>query len=107
MAEERLYGAAAVAAGRGTNYSLTGEKVIETWYQPVKDAAGKAQWVLDTVEQRIKEVNFPGVVCHQAEVSAGGFMAEKRDFLVVSHNALRDYRMYIGARDIGTHLETC
>ena len=47
---------------------------------------------------------MPGVIAQQQAVSSGMF-GTKRDFLVVAHTNLRDYKMYIGARDYGIHLD--
>jgi hypothetical protein len=34
-----------------------------------------------------------------------GFFGKKRNYLMVSNQALKDYRMYVGARDYGKHLD--
>jgi hypothetical protein len=56
------------------------------------------------MELSVKDANMPGVTTSQEEVSSGLFGA-KRKFLVVNHRNLRDYHMYIGARDFGTNLD--
>src|SRR6266705_4231765 len=84
--------------------ALKNESVTSSWNSLVIQGAGKDKWVMDTVEQMIKEAHMPGVTTGQQEVSSGLFGA-KRKFLVVNHTSLRDYRMYIGARDFGTNLD--
>ena len=84
--------------------ALKNEAVLEQWGELISQGAGKGKWILDTVESMIDEANMPGVVTKQQAVSSGMFSA-KRDFLVVAHTNLRDYRMYIGARDYGVHLD--
>ena len=60
--------------------------------------------LLDTTENFIKEAKMPGVNQHQEEVSSGLF-GSKRNCVIVTQANLRDYRMYIYARDFGTHLD--
>ena len=103
MAEERLYGAAAVA-GRGRRDRLGHETVMKQRSYIVEEAAGRAQWVFETVSQIIKDAQMPDVWCELSEVSTGMF-GEKRDFLVVGHTKLRDYKMFVGARSYGIHLD--
>jgi len=84
--------------------TLKHEAVIERWNSIVAQGAGKDKWVMDTVEHLIKDANMPGVSVSQQPVSSGLFGA-KRNFLVVNQSNLRDYHMYIGARDFGAHLD--
>jgi len=74
--------------------TLKHEAVVERFNTMVLNGAGKDKWVMDTVGQMIKESNMPGVFANQQQVSSGLFGA-KRPFLVVNHNNLRDYHMYI------------
>jgi hypothetical protein len=103
VAEERLYGAAAVAA-RGRRDRLGHETVMKQRSYIVEEAAGRARWVFETVGQIIKDAQMPDVWCELSEVSTGMF-GEKRDFLVVGHTKLRDYKMFVGARSYGIHLD--
>jgi hypothetical protein len=84
--------------------ALKHEAVTNSYNTLVIQGAGKGKWVLDTVERMIKEANMPGVIAQQRDVSSGIF-GTKRNFLVVGHNNLRDYHLYIGARDFGTNLD--
>ena len=34
-----------------------------------------------------------------------GFFGKRRDYLMVTHEGLKDYRMYVGAREYGKHLD--
>jgi hypothetical protein len=106
MAEEqrKLYGAAAVAAGAGRRISISNEKVAHKWNYIVENGAGHVHDVLGKIRELIQESNMPGVTCEQVEVSSGMF-GEKRQFLIVTHNSLRDYRMFINIRDFGAHLD--
>src|SRR5688572_12191904 len=84
--------------------TLRREKVVETWFGLVMGAAGKGEWVMDKTEQAIKEFAAPGVECQRELVSTGAF-SEKREFLMVVHKKLREYAMFIGARDFGRDLD--
>lgn len=84
--------------------ALKHESVTSSWNALVINGAGKDKWVMDTVEGMIKDAHMPNVTTGQMDISSGLFGA-KRKFLVVNHNNLRDYRLYIGARDFGTNLD--
>jgi hypothetical protein len=104
MAEQqKLYGAAAVAA-RGRTDRLGHETVMSSKSYIVEGGAGRAQWVLEAVMQIIKDSQLPDVYCEMSEVSTGMF-GERRTFLVVGHSKLRDYKMFVGARGYGIHLD--
>jgi hypothetical protein len=105
--EKKVYGAAAVMAQSKTRtgtYSLSKEKIAEKWNYIVEGGAGRGMWVLDTAKEFIHQANVPGVYLEDAVVSMGMFR-EKRPFVVVGLNALRDYRLFISARDYGINLE--
>jgi hypothetical protein len=80
------------------------ESVIRQWGQLVRDGGGKAHWVLNETERLIKEVAAPNIEQRRETVSSGVF-SEKRDFLLVTHKSLREYAMFISARDFGRDLE--
>jgi hypothetical protein len=84
--------------------TLKSEMVVQSWSALVDGGAGKDQWVLDQTERRIKEASPPPVSSRREAVSSGLF-GEKRNFLIVTHKALREYEMFIGARDFGQHLD--
>ena len=84
--------------------ALKHESVTSSWNTLVINGAGKDKWVMDTIEKMIKDAHMPGVTTGQEDVSSGLFGA-RRKFLVVNHQNLRDYRMYIGARDFGSNLD--
>jgi hypothetical protein len=84
--------------------ALKRESVTSSWNALVINGAGKDKRVMDTIEQMIKDANMPGVTRVQEEVGSGLFGA-KRKFLVVNHRNLRDYKLYIAARDFGSNLD--
>jgi hypothetical protein len=84
--------------------TLSREKVIDQWSALVERGAGKDQWVIDKTESAIKEFAAPGVSCRREVVSSGMF-GEKREFLIVTHQKLKEYAMFISARDFGRDLD--
>ena len=83
---------------------LDNERVIESYNYLVQQGAGREQWVLSETEKLIIDSHMPGVKTEQKDVSQG-FLAEKRKFLVVTHAKYKEYRMFIGARSFGEHLD--
>jgi hypothetical protein len=83
--------------------TLRREKVVDQWFALVEGGAGKDRAVLDKTEQAIKEFAAPGVLW-QREIVSTGMLGEKREFLMVVHEKLREYAMFIGARDFGRDL---
>ena len=86
-------------------YVLSRDIVIQQWGYVIEQGAGNDKMVMDSVKQMIEDANLPGVTCRQTDVSTGGIFGRKRAFLLTTLNTLKDYRMFIGARDVGAHLE--
>ena len=84
--------------------ALRHEAVVEKWNRVIINGAGRGNWVIEQIDIKLNEAKMPGVFAQEREVSSGLF-GEKRPFLVLGHNAFRDYHMYIGARDFGAHLD--
>jgi hypothetical protein len=84
--------------------TISREKVLDSWFALVKDAAGKDQWVMETTQQAIEKAAPNDVGCRIEEVNSG-FFSQRRNFLIVTHNRLREYAMFIGARDFGRDLD--
>jgi hypothetical protein len=66
--------------------------------------AGKDTWILDTTQKFILEAKIPDAACYQKYVQTS-FMSPQRNCLIVSHIMHQDYKMYIFARNFGTHLD--
>jgi hypothetical protein len=84
--------------------ALKNESVVDKWSTLVLNGAGKSAWVIAQIESKIAEAKLPGVRATEREVRAGVF-GERRNFLLVAHNGLPDFFLYIGARDFGIHLD--
>jgi hypothetical protein len=85
-------------------YTMGKEKIVDSWTALIENAAGRDQWVLDTIEQTIKDSNMQDILCYQAEVKSG-FFRDPRNFLLVGHTSHQDYHLFICARDVGIHLD--
>src|SRR5262249_16622408 len=80
------------------------DSVAQSFNTLVLNGAGHDKWFMDTVEEMIRQAQMPSVSTGQMEISSGAF-GEKRKMLCVNHARLRDYRLYICARDFGTNLD--
>jgi hypothetical protein len=89
--------------------SLKDESVIDQWSTIVDSAAGHGTEVLDDIKRRLEASEIPGECTWELEeVQSGGFLTRtKREFLVVRLKEFKDYRIYVAARDYGTHLDVC
>ena len=83
--------------------TLKKQSVIDQWGTVVEHAAGREKWVLDTTENLIQEAKIPGLVVRQDQVTMGMF-GTKRNFVAIGFQSLKEYNMFIGARDFGMHL---
>lgn len=89
--------------------ALDSESVIDQWSTIVDGAAGNATEVLDEIRQRLEAAEIPGECTWEVEeVKSGGFLTRtRREFLVVRLKEFKDYRIYVAARDYGSHLDVC
>jgi hypothetical protein len=70
----------------------------------VEKGAGRSKDVMQTTERLIIEANMPGVKTRMDTVSTGIF-SQRRNFLIVTNDNHKDYRLFINARDYGTVLD--
>src|SRR5262249_4645826 len=80
------------------------DSVADSWSTIVLNGAGQDKWLMDTVEEMVRNAQMQGVTTGQTEISSGIF-GERRKVLVVNYTRLRDYRLYVYARDFGTNLD--
>jgi hypothetical protein len=88
--------------------SLKDEKLIDSWGVVREGGAGKYEHTLAYVKQRLHSSELPGVEWKNVEVQPGmikGMFGKRRDYLMVTCQGLKDYHMYVGARDYGKHLD--
>jgi hypothetical protein len=83
--------------------TLKAEKVVRQWGTIIERGAGRDKWVFDQTETLIRETCPPAVVLRREPVTTGMF-SEKREFLIVTHSAIREYAMFISAQNFGQDL---
>lgn len=88
--------------------TLKDEKIVDTWTMVIGGGQEKADYIFDTVQKLLEANQAPGVNWELGEVTPSffkGLFGRKRDFLLVTNEAFKEYKMYIGARDYGTNLD--
>lgn len=88
--------------------TLKDEKLLDSWGVVLEGAAGKHDDLLQGILAELKAGELPGVAWGMIEANPGmlkGWFGKKRDFLRITTEGLKDYRMYVGSRDYGRHLD--
>jgi hypothetical protein len=88
--------------------TLKDEKIIDRWSMIVENGQEKSEQIYQDTETYIKESKAPGIRIERAKVRPGwlkGLFGNERNYMMVSNDALSDYRMFIGARDYGDNLD--
>jgi len=88
------------------------ETILERWSVLIKNAHGNGEKIYNRTAEFIQELQAPGINSEMVKLRTdriergGGFFTKfvERDYLMVTHDHLRDFRMYIGARDFGSAL---
>jgi hypothetical protein len=80
------------------------DRVLDSWMTIVENGAGNRDRVYSMTQLKLEEAGLPGVTWKRDDVSSGMFGAS-REFLVVHKRELREYSMFICARDFGQHLD--
>jgi serine kinase of HPr protein (carbohydrate metabolism regulator) len=85
---------------------LTNLKQLDNWSILIEGAQGRANEIFEAVKRDLEESRVPGVNCQMVKVPkrTGFLKAEVEDYLMVTNDYLKDFRMYIGARDYGRDL---
>ena len=104
---------------------IHGEKILDSWSIVIKGAQGKGEELFQRVMKHIEEAKIPIIDFQMVEVEnprpsralrewrvvkelgeeVREFVQRNRDFLLVTNAVLKDYRMYIGARNFGKNLD--
>ncbi|HZS04835.1 MAG TPA: hypothetical protein VFD58_08365 [Blastocatellia bacterium] len=88
--------------------TLKEEKLIDSWGVVIEEGAGRQELLMKNILHYLESSQLPGVQWRQIEAQPGwlkGIFGKRRDFLMVTSEGLKDYRMYVGARDYGRHLD--
>jgi hypothetical protein len=89
--------------------NLKEETILNEWSTVVLQGAGNASAVLNGIQQRLQASQIPGNCTWSIEeCKSGGFLFKtKRELLIVDLEQFKDYHIYVGIRDYGTHLDCC
>jgi hypothetical protein len=88
--------------------TLQDQKIMDQWGVVLEGAAGKDIPLLHMVQDSLQASGLPGVVWEKVDAQPSmlkGWFGNKRAYLMVTNDGLKDYRMYLGARDYGKHLD--
>ena len=88
--------------------TLKDEKILETWGLMLEGGAGHAASLIQSIESLLKYSALPGIEWKTIDAQPGmlkGWFGKRREYLMVTSEALKDYRMYVGAREYGKHLD--
>lgn len=88
--------------------TLNDEKILDQWGVVIESGAGRDTAVLQTIQGWLKASELPGVAWQIVDAQTSmfkGLFGNKRSYLMVTSEAVKDYRMYVGARDYGRHLD--
>ena len=88
--------------------TLNDEKILDQWGVVIECAAGKDDAVLGTITGSLKASDLPGVEWQKVDAQTSmfkGLFGNKRSYLMITSEAVKDYRMYVGARNYGKHLD--
>ena len=84
--------------------SVKADRIIDKWATIVEQAAGKGEYIYTVLDTELTKANIPQVTWSRGDVNMG-MMTRTREFLIVKHAGLREFGIYIFARDVGIHLD--
>jgi hypothetical protein len=88
--------------------TLKDEKIIDRWSMIVENAQGLAEQIYTDTEANVQEMKAPGISFERVQVRPSwlkGLLGNERSYMMVTNDALGDYRMFIGVRDYGDALD--
>ncbi len=86
---------------RREQYRISEDKVADEWTALLEKGADKADAVMEKIARAVRDANISGVSVSKKTVAFG---RDTRPFVVVEHDKLTDYCMYIGALPSGNRL---
>lgn len=88
--------------------TLKDEKIIDRWSMVIENCQGQAEQLYSATEELIEATGAPGVYMERVKVRPSwlkGLFGKERSYMMVANEGLKDYRMFIGARDYGNALD--
>lgn len=92
----------------GDKVTLQDEKIIDRWSILIGNAQGQSEKTYSETENLIRSSKAPGIEIERVRVRPSwlkGLFGVERNYMMVSNEGLKDYRMFIGARDYGNNLD--
>jgi len=88
--------------------TLGEEKILDNWSVLIENAHGRSKKIFDLTKESMKKERLPDVEVEEVKVKSRprGLLGKvfERDYLMVTNKGLKDFKMYIGARDFGNNL---
>src|SRR5687768_14745624 len=80
------------------------DRVLDNWQKIVDNGSGNRDSIYTKTETYLTQASLPNVTWRRDAVNTGLFKTT-REFIVVNHGELREYVMFLCARDYGQHLD--
>src|SRR5687768_7968821 len=86
--------------------TLKKQRIIDSYAVLIENGTGGGQKFFNGVQKYLQSASMPDVSYEMVKVVTSKlFGGRGRDYLLVTHKYLREYRMYICARDYGNFLD--
>jgi len=88
--------------------TLKDEKILDSWSILIENAQGRGKEIYEKTKRYIEESQAPGIKTIDVKVRPSwlkGLLGKEREYLRVENTALKDFKMYVGARDYGNNLD--
>jgi hypothetical protein len=88
--------------------TLQDEKIIDRWSMIIENGQGNGEIIYSDAENFVKTSKAPGIALDRVRVRPSwlkGLLGNERSYLMVTNEGLKDYRMFIAARDYGDNLD--
>ncbi len=88
--------------------TLQDEKIMDRWSMVIENGHGNSEQIYKDTESFIQTSQMPGVGIERVKVRLSwlkGLFGTERNYVMVTSESLKDYRMFLGARDYGNNLD--
>ncbi len=88
--------------------TLQDEKIMDRWSMVVENGHGNGEQIYKDTESFIQVLQVPGIGIERVKVRPSwlkGLFGNERNYVMVTSESLKDYRMFLGARDYGNNLD--
>lgn len=88
--------------------TLKNEKILDSWSILLENVQGRKDEIYEKTKKYIEDSQAPGIGIDIVKVRPSrlkGLLGMEREYLRVRNDALKDFKMYVGARDYGNNLD--